>query len=304
LAKTNLITYLPNVSNSKIKQREDQLKTSLALLFLLVSTNVFAAPTFYPADFASQAEKNLLKDEALKAALNKILTTNHLRSNSQEADTLGCPTAGSGNCYNQIVLGYDGARKIMFGKLFLKQDGNGNYITDVYCQKRFGPEAGVAPGSIPNGVKINCEHTWPQSKFTNSYPIEMQKSDLHHIFPSDSKANSIRGNDDFVNVGDDNGVLASDDCTTSKFGSSNVSSNDGFEPPLTHKGNVARALFYFSVHYKMPLGKAQEEVLRRWNDLDPVDQEEIDRNNAIYAVQGNRNPFIDFPGLANNINKF
>ncbi len=280
------------------------MKTSLALLLLLVSTYVFAAPSFYPADFASQVEKNLLKDDALKAALNAILTTNHLRSTTGGADTLGCSGVGSGNCYAQTVLGYDGARKIMFGKLFLKQDSSGYFINDVYCQKRFGSSAGVAPGAIPNGTKINCEHTWPQSKFTNAYPNEMQKSDLHHIFPADSKANSIRGNDDFVNVGDDNGALASDDCTISKFGSSNASSKDGFEPPLTHKGNVARALFYFSVHYKMPLGREQEEVLRRWNDLDPVDQEEIDRNNAIYAVQGNRNPFIDFPGLANNINKF
>ncbi len=221
-----------------------------------------------------------MKDDALKNALFTVISA------------------------KQTVLGYDGARKIMFGKLFLKNDSNGYYINDVYCQKHFGASAGVAVNTIPNGIKINCEHTWPQSKFTNAFPNEMQKSDLHHIFPADSKANSIRGNDDFVDVQTDNGTLTQDECGTSKYGSSAASGHDGFEPPLTHKGNVARALFYFSVRYKIAMPKTEEDVLRRWNDLDPVDQEEMDRNNAIEQVQGNRNPFIDFPSLVNDISKF
>jgi deoxyribonuclease-1 len=221
-----------------------------------------------------------LKNETLKAALFDVISA------------------------KQTVLGYDGARRIMFGKLFLKNDSNGNYISDVYCQKHFGANAGVAVNTIPDGTKINCEHTWPQSKFTGGFPTEMQKSDLHHLFPADSRANSIRGNDDFAEVSSDSGQLAKDDCSISKYGHSSASSNDGFEPPLTHKGNVARALFYFSVRYKISIPKSEEDVLRRWNDLDPVDQEEIDRNDAIQQVQGNRNPFIDFPSLANDINKF
>jgi endonuclease I len=185
-----------------------------------------------------------------------------------------------------------------------KNDNNGNYISDIYCHKRFGASAGVGPNVIPDGTKINCEHTWPQSKFTKSYPNEMQKSDLHHLYPADSKANSIRGNDDFADVSNDSGKLTNISCNISKFGSSVTSSTDGFEPPLTHKGNVARALFYFSVRYKISIPKNEEDVLRRWDELDPVDQEEYDRNEAIEQVQDNRNPFIDFPGLANDINKF
>lgn len=258
---------------------------------------------YYPADLTNQLANHTLKNDALKTALFNTLNTNHLKSATGGNDTLGCPQAGINNCYNQTVLGYNGARVILFGALYLKNDGNGYYIEDVYCQKRFGANAGVGPKTIPAGTKINCEHTWPQSKFTGMFPSEMQKSDLHHLFATDSRANSRRGNDDFTDVSHDSGDLGAD-CSASKYGSSTTSSQDGFEPPLSHKGNVARAIFYFSVRYKLPIPKNEEDTLRRWNDLDPVDQDEMDKNNAIEAYQGNRNPFIDFPGLANDINKF
>lgn len=203
----------------------------------------------------------------------------------------------------QTSLGYDRARMVMFGQMYLQNDGKGYYIQDVYCQKRFGSSAGVGPRSIPKAEQINCEHTWPQSKFTGGFPKDVQKSDLHHLYPSDSKANSVRGNMNFTEVAHDAGSL-DENCSASKFGSSVSNSNDGFEPPLTHKGNVARSIFYFSVRYKITIPKNEEEVLRRWNDLDPVDAEEISRNDTIEQVQGNRNPFIDFPGLAQDINKF
>jgi hypothetical protein len=261
-------------------QREDILKTTISLLFLLlVSTSALADLKFYSPELSSKLNTHQLKNELLKSALFDVIS-------------------------HQSPLGYDRARMVMFGQMYLQNDGSGYFISDVYCNKRFGNSAGVGPRNIPKGDKINCEHTWPQSKFTNEFPKDTQKSDLHHLYPSDSKANSIRGNMNFTDVAHDSGDLASDNCTASKFGSSVTSSNDGFEPPLTHKGNVARSIFYFSVRYKMTIPKNEEEVLRRWNDLDPVDQEEMAHNDAIEKAQGNRNPFIDFPGLANDINKF
>lgn len=259
--------------------------------------------TYYPTSFTSQIATHALKDEALKAAINNVLTTNHLKDTKGGADTLGC-TTGTTNCYGQVSLGYDGARKVMFGKLYLKTDGDGNYIQDVYCQKKFGAAAGVGPGAIPKAGQLNCEHTWPQSKFSSAYADDVQKADLHHLFPSDSRANSIRGNLDFTDVAHDDGSLSDTDCGASKFGSGVTSSADGFEPPLSHKGNVARALFYFSVRYKITIPAKEEEVLRRWNELDPIDQTEINNNSVIQAAQGNRNPFIDFPSLVNDIKKF
>ena len=73
---------------------------------------------------------------------------------------------------------------------------------------------------------------------------------------------------------------------------------------MEHKGNVARALFYFSVRYKMPINADEEEVLRRWHALDPVDADEIQRNEIVFETQRNRNPFIDMPELANYIKNF
>jgi hypothetical protein len=255
------------------------LKTTLILFLLLIVSTAFADLKYYSPELINQINTHSIKDEALKNVLFDTISK------------------------KQTVLGYDGARKILFGRMFLKNDSNGYYITDVYCQKHFGRNAGVNKDTIPEGTKINCEHTWPQSKFTSAFPNEMQKSDLHHLFPTDSKANSIRGNDDFTDVASDTGKLAND-CKISKYGSSATGRNNGFEPPLVQKGNTARAIFYFSVRYKIAIPKNEEDTLRRWNDLDPVDQEEIDQNEMIQQVQGNRNPFIDFPSLVHDISKF
>ena len=256
------------------------MKTTLSLFLLLIVTSAFAGQTYYSQELSTKLNDHLLKDDTLKIALFTKISS------------------------KQTSLGYDGARRVMFGQLYLKSDENGYYVQDVYCQKRFGKNTGVSPRSIPKSAMLNCEHTWPQSKFTKAFPSDIQKADLHHLYPSDSRANSIRGNMNFTDVAHDIGILADGDCTASKFGSSATNSNDGFEPPLSHKGNVARSIFYFSVRYKIAIPKKEEEVLRRWNDLDPVDQEEMDRNDKIEKAQGNRNPFIDFPTLANDINKF
>jgi endonuclease I len=77
-----------------------------------------------------------------------------------------------------------------------------------------------------------------------------------------------------------------------------------FEPPASHRGNVARSLFYFSIRYKMNIDPIQEKFLRLWDAEDPVDAEEIERNNQVFEIQKNRNPFIDFAELADKIADF
>lgn len=282
------------------------LKTTICfLLLVLVSTaNAAGESNYYPESFIQQLSNSALKDDALKDELNNVLVSNHQKSAKGGRDTLGCATPGEGACYGHIVLGYDGARKVLFGKLHLENDNGKYFIKDVYCHKIFAGGANVRPGAIPNSNQINCEHTWPQSKFSRLFPAETQKSDLHHLFPTDSKANSVRGNYDFAEISQESGSL--DNCEASKSGSSNEGggSDTLFEPPSEHKGNVARALFYFSVRYKIKIPASEEQVLRRWNDLDPVDDAERDRNEQVYKAQNNRNPFIDFPQLANYINRF
>jgi len=197
------------------------------------------------------------------------------------------------------VLSYEEARKELFGNLFLENLGNNKYeIKDVYCNIRIDQKSGAGPGNIPSQKVINCEHTWPQSKFSKSFPAEMQKTDLHHLFPVDMKANSTRGNNPFAEV---KGVPTHADCSDSQIGQSIDGNLKSFEPPVEHRGNVARAMYYFSTRYKMPIDASQARFLKKWNNEDPVDQEEQKRNDKIMALQGNRNPFVDHPELIDQL---
>ncbi len=253
------------------------MKSILVCLFL-VSNLVIAKTTGAYADgLIEKIQKHQIADEELKKELFLTMSKDHK------------------------AVGYSPAKKFLFGQLHLKEDARGYYVEDVYCKKEF--TKGAGPGNIPDQNQINCEHTWPQSKFTGSFPNEYQKSDLHHLFPTDSKANSTRGNYDFADVVTN--INLGEDCNSSKSGASVVSGGRTyFEPPKEHKGNVARALFYFSVRYKIAINDQEEEFLRRWDEIDPVDQAEERRNDEIEKIQKNRNPFIDFPGLAQNIKNF
>ncbi|MFY0573047.1 endonuclease I family protein [Cystobacter fuscus] len=181
-------------------------------------------------------------------------------------------------------LGYNQARKIIFTTL----DNHDGQVTCVYTGRE------VTTDKIPSANDMNTEHTWPQSKGATG----PAKSDLHHLFPTDSKANSIRSSYPFGEVKEvkwsQNGA---------KFGK-DAQGNTVFEPPDAHKGNVARALFYFSTVYGKPIPPGDEAVLKQWNHLDRVDAAEVARNTAIESYQGNRNPFVDDALLADRIADF
>jgi endonuclease I len=155
---------------------------------------------------------------------------------------------------------------------------------------------------MPNHSDINIEHTWPQSRFSSRASKTKQKSDLHHLYPTNSRANSKRGNLKFGDFPDNTGPLRN--CDISQTGTIKASGKQGFEPPTDHKGNVARALFYFSLRYSISMEAYEEVTMRLWNALDPVDEEEIRRNNIIEQLQGNRNPFIDDSSYADLITDF
>jgi deoxyribonuclease I len=276
------------------------MKTFSLLLFSLLALQS-AASTYYPTEYKALLSKKEIKDDALKLKLFKLLVMKHDRRRNGRDDVLvnDCGDA-KGSCYGQRSLGYRGARKVLFGKLHLQEDSSGHFINDVYCRKKItNKQAQVGPNIIPSSNVINCEHTWPQSKFSSRFSKGLQKSDLHHLYPTDSRANSVRGNNEFANVNGD----ALRNCEGSYTG---VDKRSGlyFEPPTEHKGNVARALFYFSVRYKIEISSKQESYLRRWHIADPVDAEERDRNDMINKVQGNRNPFIDYPSLVSDIKNF
>jgi hypothetical protein len=202
------------------------------------------------------------------------------------------------------TLGYFKARQLLHGRVYLEQNKGQYAVRDVYCLKYFtnsdfGRKEGLGPDQIPNSDILNTEHTWPQSRFTPNFPDEMQKSDLHHLFPSDTEMNSKRANFKFAEL---SGKTIPIKCATSKLANTPIGFR--FEPPPVHRGNVARALFYFSARYKIPIDNDEEVYLRKWNQEDPVDQEEKAHHELIYQFQGNRNPFVDRPDVVNQVADF
>ncbi len=268
-------------------------------------TLVSAEKTYYGSEFHNSVLENS-KDAQLKESLKKILRSIHIR-NPNGFDQIVEKCESKGGCYSQTSLGYNAARSFLFGHFYLIKVDAGNYgITEMYCNRvyqtsDFGDGGRPGPGITPDSTVINTEHTWPQSRFTGRYPKDLQKADLHHLFPTDSRMNSIRGNTIFGEVSKDVGTLV---CNASRFGTGTAGSREIFEPADNHKGRVARALFYFSVRYDLAITQEEEVVLKKWNQEHPVDAQEITRNEEIYKRQGNRNPFIDYPQLAQKISDF
>ena len=188
---------------------------------------------------------------------------------------------------NHTSISYEDARVELFGYI-ANESGQ---VRCVYTNEWYS----CSPGNTPNWNLINTEHTWPQSMGAEG----IAKSDLHHLFPTDSQANSIRGNYPFGEV-----VNASWQEGGSKKGS-DIGGNTVFEPRDDHKGDTARALFYFSLRYNNPsnfLNSAnQQMLLRDWYYEDPVSQYEIHRNQEIKEIQNKPNPFIEYPMLLDRI---
>ncbi len=160
------------------------------------------------------------------------------------------------------------------------------------------------------GICYNREHSWPQSWF-NSQTIP--SSDMFHIYPTDGYVNNIRSNYSYGDVA----VPSWTSLNGSMLGScaDEGYSQTVFEPIDEYKGDLARGYFYMSTRYqsedaawstsggtnKSEILPWQADVLLRWNQQDPVSSKEIDRNNAVYQIQHNRNPFIDNPQWADSI---
>lgn len=125
---------------------------------------------------------------------------------------------------------------------------------------------------------FNTEHIYPQSRLE----AEDAVTDLHHLRTCDDAINSDRSNHPFV---DGSG-------TYKKTG-------DTWFPGDEWKGDVARMVLYLNIRYGETFNKVGSlELFLKWNREDPVSAFEEQRNNIIYAAQGNRNPFIDNAYLA------
>ena len=275
---------------------------------LQITLPALAAPSavdaYYGKDFAARRARGELRGPELRDFLHRTLKQGHRRG-ADGFDELGADCGEGAGCTQHRAVGYPTARKLIMGGLFLVREAGGGYgIEELYCDRTVGraelPGEPIGPGQLPDHRYLNVEHSWPQSQFSRRYLKELQKSDLHHLFPTDSEMNSKRSSYRFGLVERPREALK---CQQSELGESH-GGGTVFQPPVRARGNIARALFYFSVRYEMAIGEEEEAALREWNRADPPDQAERGRNEEIQKQQGNRNPFVDFPDLADQIRDF
>ena len=204
-------------------------------------------------------------------------------------------------------VGYDGLWSC-YHKTDRRADGK---LWDMYSNTTNFVIGGSAQGHnySKEGDGYNREHSMPKSWFNEGSPM---KSDLVHVVPTDGYVNNRRSNYPF---GETDGGTYKSNGGFSKVGTCTTSGYSGvvFEPNDEYKGDFARIYFYMATCYedkiqgwsspmlagnKYPVYKDSAiQMLLRWAEEDPVSQKEIDRNNAAYELQGNRNPFVDYPGL-------
>lgn len=211
----------------------------------------------------------------------------------------------------------------------LREIGSGstNVIWDIYSDNPTGVDPyNFIPGTGTNGQQdqgsggssegqfYNREHSVPISWFNGSTGSNGPATDYLHLFPTDKKVNNTRANYPYGEVA----TASYTSLNGGKLGTSSFAGITGtvFEPIDSFKGDVARAFLYFVTRYEtdIPTWSANADaaqsfdnstfpavkinflkLMLKWNNLDPVSIKEINRNNAAYSFQGNRNPFIDSP---------
>lgn len=195
-------------------------------------------------------------------------------------------------------------------------DENGK-IWDMYSTKRWNPGNEQCGNYTNIGDCYNREHSFPKSWFDDASPMV---SDAFHIYPTDGKVNGQRSNFPFGECANGTYVASSGGVKAlGRLGSSTFSGYSGtvFEPDDMYKGDFARSYFYMAACYNdrisgwssdMLAGNSYPafktwavNLLMKWTRMDEVSQKELDRQEAVYARQNNRNPFIDHPELAEYI---
>lgn len=215
---------------------------------------------------------------------------------------------------NHTVIGYDNLEPY-----YEKTDFTGDTVWDMYSTCRFTyDEANKSQSAVCDGW--NKEHSIPQSWFSKQSPM---KSDLFHVYPTDARVNNFRSNNPYGEVNGATGTGITKNTgnhARGKVGSNTFSGYTGkvYEPDDEFKGDFARTYFYMVARYrdralnssegsavftsnKTNLTDYAKNLFLKWHRQDPVSQKEIDRNEAVYGIQKNRNPFIDYPELAEYI---
>lgn len=252
------------------------MKAIIFCLFSFFTLNIVAQiPQGYYDSASHQKERNL------KTALSAIISNFEPKT------------------YNQLWL--------YFLETDKRDDGS---VWDMYSSlKQFQFVKEQCGNYKVEGDCYNREHSFPQSWF---YKKEPMRSDLFHIYPTDGKVNGKRGDIPFGETDKPTYYSANN---LSKLGPSKFPEYPHvvFEPSDEYKGDFARSYLYLATCYEDSIStwnspilagnsypafdKWAIDLLLKWCRQDRVSEKEKNRNEAVYKIQKNRNPFIDFPGL-------
>lgn len=187
------------------------------------------------------------------------------------------------------ITDFDTARRLFWESLYPA----GGWT--LYCGLRFEAEANG------DGVMATIDHIYPmprvyeqlgcgsrfRCKQQQAAKYNAIEADLHNMYPAAGKLVISRADTVFGEI--DGEGSRYQDCDFER-------SRRIIEPRDIAKGNIARSLFYMHAEYGLPLPE-DIDMLKEWNRADPPSEQEINRNDTIEPVQGNRNPFIDEPEL-------
>lgn len=190
--------------------------------------------------------------------------------------------------------------------------------TDVYPDsKRWWDMYSDIPLYAPSFSGLNREHSFPKSWWGGLTDVPAYV-DLNHLYPSEMRANTAKNNYPLGTVDRSATIKFQNGITTVGYP---VNGQGGgcsyvFEPADQYKGDFARTYFYMVTCYQdltwkymymlqqntyPTLNPWSVDLLLKWHKQDPVSQKELDRNEVVYSIQNNRNPFIDHPELADYI---
>ena len=224
---------------------------------------------------------------------------------------------------NPKVVGYGGLKEA-YRLTDVRPDG---FLRDWYSNvSQYEPGSDFSSGQKTEGLGYNREHLLPQSWFGKK--TDPMYSDIMHVVPADAKLNSQRNDNPFGEVTGQASQTGSSQNGYSHWGAPDkalgapAGMTKVFEPNDELKGDIARIYFYMITAYEDTLhawpwrdsrtatfvfdeqGTPYEPfqpwvmaMLTRWSGQDPVDSIELARNEAVFRVQGNRNPYVDYPGL-------
>lgn len=214
---------------------------------------------------------------------------------------------------NHEVVSYKGLWDV-YRTSDVRSDGT---IWDMYSTKHWSAGSEQCGNYSSVGDCYNREHSFPKSWFNDASPMY---SDAFHVYPTDGKVNGQRSNYPYGECEGGTTLSASGGVKAlGRLGTSTFAGYSGtvFEPDDEYKGDFARSYFYMAACYNDRIASWDSPMLSgnsypaytqwavnlllKWHRQDPVSQKELDRNEVIYSYQNNRNPFIDYPDLAEHI---